>query len=714
MKCKSCNSELKDGAKFCTKCGTPIKKVEGNNSVANIDNTIESANTDKSMSSIKGMIFWDVQQGEIARRINESEFVQYDSATGVIINDGTTVQVRSGGVKVAELSGGVYNFIDPKELDKILESRVGGVAEGLKRGFKGLFNILLGRKVKDRVTDDSEVYKQNSVEEIIKCMQQNTLLSLTLKLDKDFDLLFGESHSSIDDYSDFKPMNIRTRYLDVKMGVRATFKITDFAKFAQHYLSDKGSVSTSYLAHALSPIINSTIQRIMGDIELTNHAIPEDIHRSISSAITTAANEAMYGISLIKVIEITIEDENIERLRTLSRELYLSEKELDFLVRTNDFKNRLNIQVDQQDIYDARRTSERDNVLRDINRDEILNLNEFDKFRELLALETRLRNTRNEAEIDALNDELATNKFERLHAQNHRRERAIAEIESIELERIRIARISTAQTDIEEQRIRDDHQFSVEDRKHEQDEKKAMSAIERLRVIKKMEQEEEDISHKKEMDKLNTSNAHEININKTNIDKLDTMSNLSPEQLMAIAANENMSPEAAAKFAESFSEKHKGANQAESMDRLMTINQERINDKDRDADRMERMMREMMSTASSIAGGTTKNSENLKNEYKERLERQEDRIDKTQDRALDYSTKNNSIHKQSGGGVAEEVSQIYYQVDIEGKEEIKQSFSQIVLMVRKGIVKEDTYIFSSSSNDWIVASNIKELKHLFI
>ena len=55
--------------------------------------------------------------------------------------------------------------------------------------------------------------------------------------------------------------------------------------------------------------------------------------------INEIANDAFYGLGIVRIIEITADSADMERFRNLSREMYLSEQELDYLQRTNEFRN---------------------------------------------------------------------------------------------------------------------------------------------------------------------------------------------------------------------------------------------------------------------------------------------------------------------------------------------------------------------------------------
>lgn len=354
MNCSKCNKDLKEGAKFCTSCGTPVAEVriEAQSAPAGSSCTkcgvalksgakfctscgtpithssavSDGAEQAKGMNVVKQKIVWDIHPGEIARSIKESEFVEYDNAMGLIVDDGTTAIIRSRGNKIAEIQGGVYDFIDTKELEKILNSRTGGVANGLKKGVKFFMNMILGTSVKERMgAEEVDPRTLGSLDAIVESMRADQLLSLTLKLDRDFALIIGGEQSKLDDYANFTPMQIKSKYLDLDMGAHILFRISDFDIFSQHYLADKSSVTTAYLANELAPVIRTAIEAVMCDVEIGEERIPADVMERLKSNIERVASEMLYGISVVSIVDISVEEENLNRFRALSRELYLSE-----------------------------------------------------------------------------------------------------------------------------------------------------------------------------------------------------------------------------------------------------------------------------------------------------------------------------------------------------------------------------------------------------
>lgn len=140
MKCQNCNSELLEDAKFCTTCGTPsplrpqapcarnamprccptrgsarraARAVEPRRCTGVTGAGRQAGRRRRAQATVKQKIFWNIQKGEVACRVNESEFIRYDSAQGLIVNDGTTAYIKANGKVLAEIHGGIYDFVDP-------------------------------------------------------------------------------------------------------------------------------------------------------------------------------------------------------------------------------------------------------------------------------------------------------------------------------------------------------------------------------------------------------------------------------------------------------------------------------------------------------------------------------------------------------------------------------------------------------------------------
>lgn len=681
MKCQNCNSELLEGAKFCTTCGTPVAAQPAGGVCGKCGARLlpgakfcttcgapaaaapESAPAPEAqaaeggeLAAVKQKIFWNIQKGEVACRVNESEFVSYDSAQGLIVNDGTTAYIKANGKVLAEIHGGIYDFVDPDELARILESRRGGAAGALAGGGRFLINALLGRRVKDKFDKSGDPERQRSLDAVIESMKRHEAFSLTLKLDKSFSLVFGSG--TAEEMAEFKPMTVRTKLLDLQMGLRAIFRISDFDRFAEYFLTDERVATTLKIAGMLQPTIQNAVQAVMQDREVEGTSIPADVVELITAKIV-AAGDQFYGLTLERVAEVAASNEDLERLRSLSRELYLSEQELDFLRRTNDFRNRLATETNGQAIADARSDLQLYQGLQEVNKDRLLADDELDKFYTVLSREKRIRDAQSEDEVEAalsdiektglLREEDVENLRIDIAERRYQRGQVIKLMQlkdEIEFEKVRTAgegqiAVETMRQGLELQELtlahrRREDEYSDDRRAKEREQMRAdrevelelddaeMNAqIERLRKVKEINREDKkmDLDHEREMERLKQ-------------EALDKKARMTAEQLMAVAAGENLDSQAAVKFAESFSA-------GKNVEQVQQAAEARIADSQRHEDRMLEMMREMKEMATTMTGHIVQNKDEERDRYRERMERQEERVDKTQDSALEYATRNN-------------------------------------------------------------------------
>lgn len=677
MKCQNCNSEMMEGAKFCTTCGTPAPAAPAGGVCPKCNAPLlpdakfcttcgapaatapapeTQAAEGGEMAAVKQKIFWNIQKGEVACRVNEAEFLRYDSAQGLIVNDGTTAYIKANGKVLAEIHGGVYDFVDPEELKRVIETRTGGVAGALAGGGRFLINALLGRRVKDKFDKSGDPERQRSLDAVIESMKRNEAFSLTLKLDKSFSLVFGSG--TAEEMADFKPMTVRTKLLDLQVGLRAIFRISDFGRFAEYFLSDERVATTLKIAEKLQPTIQNAVQAVMQDREIDGTTIPADVVELITAKVVASGDE-FYGLTLERVAEVVASNEDLERLRSLSRELYLSEQELDFLRRTNDFRNRLATETNEQVIADARNDMQLYQGLQEVNKDRLLADDELDKFYTLLSREKRIRDAKSEEEVEAaLADIEKTGLLREEDVENLR-----IDIAERRYQRGQIIRLTQLKDEIEFEKVRTAGQgeiavemlrqglqlqeLTLEQRRREDEyadqrrakEREQMRAdrltevevdsvemdaqIERLRKVKELNREDKkmDMEHQREMERLKQ-------------EALDKKAKMTAEQLMAVAAGENLDSEAAVKFAESFSA-------GKDVEQVQQAAEARIADSQRHQDHMLEMMREMKEMATTMTGHIVQNKDEERDRYRQRMERQEDRVDKTQDSALEYATRNN-------------------------------------------------------------------------
>ncbi|OKY94013.1 MAG: hypothetical protein BHV65_11460 [Alistipes sp. 58_9_plus] len=274
--------------------------------------------------------------------------------------------------------------------------------------------------------------------------------------------------------------------------------------------------------------------------------------------------------------------------------------------------------------------------LQQVNKDRLLADDELDKFYTVLSREKRIRDARSEDEVEAaladiektglLREEDVDNLRIDVAERRYRRGEAIKLMQlrdQIEFEKVRTA--GEGQIAVEQMRQGLELQeLTLAHRKREDEYNAEMDAqIERLRKVKELNREDKkmDLDHEREMERLKQ-------------EALDKKARMTAEQLMAVAAGENLDSQAAVKFAESFSA-------GKNAEQVQQAADARIADSQRHEDRMLEMMREMKDMATTMTGHIVQNKDAERDRYRERMERQEDRVDKTQDSALEYATRNN-------------------------------------------------------------------------
>jgi hypothetical protein len=300
-----------------------------------------------------------------------------------------------------------------------------------------------------------------------------------------------------------------------------------------------------------------------------------------------------------------------------------------------------------------------------VNKDHLITDDELDKFYTVLSREKQIRDAKSQEEIEIalaeiqktglLREEDVENMRIDIAERRYQRGNVIKMMQlkdEIEFERVRSA--GQDQIAIEEMRRglemqdlnltarRKDDDYSDErrtkEREHtradrqveiDQDNAEMDAQLERLRKLKEMKRDDkkQDMEHEREMERLRQ-------------EAIDRQAGMTAEQIMAMGAAGNLDSEGAVKFAESFSA---GRN----VEQVQQAADARISDAQRHEEHMMQMMREMREMATTMTGHIVQNKDAERDRYRERMERQEDRVDKTQNSALEYATRNNQQSAQA-------------------------------------------------------------------
>jgi hypothetical protein len=630
------------------------------------------------MGTAKGRIYWNIQPGQIARVITEQEFDSYNKVQGIIISEGTTAYIRANGHTIASISGGTYDFIADAG------QPAAEFKESVRQGWSVLTSLFKSRSRKAAEAaagpTPEEVYKQQQ-QAILENAKRGVAFSVVIVLDKAFPLYVGAKQANLDDYATFVPMKIQTRYLEMAVGVNAYFKITEPERFITHYLTDRQLANNALVVDEIADTVRVTLQEVLGDQELKENRIPKELHGVIKERLNEVAAEAFFGLSIVRIVEISAENKDLERMAALSRELYLSEQELDYLRRTNDFKNRLADVTNSQRLHEATSEAELRRQLDAINRDNLLQENELKIFEHLLQNERVVREAKSDEEREAALAEIAQSQLVREADMQMLKQQKASAIQlmqlrdSIEFERVRLE----GQLDLEElaerkklelQTLKDDYadrRFNVELQQRRDAANMALDIEQRQRDMdfederRRREMEREDdaeqfrqfmaMQQAEEQSKENERH-HEQAMQQARLQNAENMErlkwegarDLSDEKVWAMQGGEAAVAYAQSRYnaeAERQANERLEAQRREMEARLDAERAARDQDSRADKDRMFEMMNNMMSLAAGNQAQKLDEREQQLRERDERIRRQEQRMDTAYDRALDYTTRNN-------------------------------------------------------------------------
>lgn len=440
MKCPNCNTVVEEKYNFCPKCRTKLKD--------NATITKTKIEEHSPFTIVKNKAIWRIEKGEVARHIDEAEFINFEHVSGLIINEGVSAVICVNGKKVKELNGGIYDFVSPAEIEYILNQRVQNeksVCGFSKLAWRSIVRAWCGKKVGEVVKDNTND-NLKTIDDVIRSLNENSFISVYLKLDRSFPALFGTKNGS-----DFLPIIIKTKYLDAEFGVSMLVKIDDFDLFIKQYMADKSSITVDDIQKTLKNGVAMILQDELHNEEIDGHGISKEARNRIMLRFM-ALSETLQGIQIVNIGDITCSNKDFERLRGLARELYCSEQELSYLKRINEFKNRLaGVEIINK-VQEAKNDLELMKALDEVNKDKLLFTEEQEKFCMLLSRQKQIREAQNEMEVTkALNDikrtkllnedefeefeeSLRLGKFERNNIQEAMRLQSLATLQNKEIE----------------------------------------------------------------------------------------------------------------------------------------------------------------------------------------------------------------------------------------------------------------------------------------
>lgn len=404
MKCPKCGYPVLPKFTKCPHCGESLVKEDNNTNLPDAND----------FSIVKGRAIWNVQKGEIAHLIKETELINTDGLKGVIVQEGCTAIVFMNGIITSIMQADVYTF---SENETSPSARPGDVniaktenQTALSKGFlseasalgRGISKFIFGKK-KEEKTEQHEKRVERTKEKINKLPDLKTC-RIYIVSNRLFNLFFDLQVDEEGNY-DFAPFVIATKTVDAKIAVSLQMQVTNMNEFVGNYLTDQQSVSTVLFQQQLRTCVKSTLTQLLRNLDYQQEGLPEPIINNLKNRIKSACNEQLYGIEVTKVLDITDESEDFNRFRSAEHDLFVNEKELDYLTRSNEFRNRLEQEKNKQEANQAANAESLRQTLQSINKDKLLSEDEMEQFVMMMDSQKRLREAKTkQEEYEALSD----------------------------------------------------------------------------------------------------------------------------------------------------------------------------------------------------------------------------------------------------------------------------------------------------------------------
>ena len=353
---------------------------------------VQNQNSPEYVEKVNGnKAMWTIHPSVIAQRISEKDFQNMSNISGIVIQPGTSAVVYLDGREIAHLSSGEYIFAKNDEVQKILDQTVvdyekltgnNSIPGFIKCGWQKIVRFVTGHKVGE--ADRDILSKKRTVDEVVQHLYRSSgnNISVYLKVNSPFPTIFG-----YDPYKEgreaFVPMEIRTKFLNVEVCAVLLMQIKDFEKFLSYYMTYRSCVSVMDIQKEIERYVRNAIQDELFGEEVTEQGISDAVKARIVVRLKDL-DRYLYGVSVIDVPEISCSSEVFDRFRQVASEIFCSEKELDYLQRSNELKNRLaTIEVSQM-----RSDLEKSKAIDEVNKDRLLHEDELVRFKTSLALKT--------------------------------------------------------------------------------------------------------------------------------------------------------------------------------------------------------------------------------------------------------------------------------------------------------------------------------------
>ena len=370
---------------------------QSNNSFVDV---VNSDYTTDAAAVVRNKAIWKLQPGELARHIAPDEWCYIsEHLEGLVIEEGTSAIIYIDGREIAQMSSGMYVFDNKHIAAAELE------AERRKQEHQGIFSRLAdgiyrfftGHKREESTSQREE--RRRRVQQIMGRLKKDTIIDVYLKSDRVFPAIFGQQYLS-DSPEGYQPYIIQSRYLDVQVGVSMHMQIGDFKDFIANYLAGRKSVTIADIVKSVDSSVYSILKFRLREVEVSERGLDEITFNTIKDHLKQNLPNLLHGVIVVDVLDIATSNEQLARFRQVEEQLYCSEREYDFLQRTNEFRNRIASEENDQKIREARSEQELRVRLDEVNKDNLLHTDEMEQFVSLLMNQKVIREASNKADLD--------------------------------------------------------------------------------------------------------------------------------------------------------------------------------------------------------------------------------------------------------------------------------------------------------------------------
>lgn len=364
---------------------------------------VEAVNSDYTTDAatvVRNKAIWKLQPGELARHIAPDEWVYVsEHLEGLVIEEGTTAIIYIDGQEVAQMGSGMYVFDNKHAAAAEMEAER---RKHERQGFfsrlaDGIYRFFTGHKREENTQQREE--RRRRVQQIMGRLKKDTMIDVYLKSDRIFPAIFGQQYLS-DSSEGYQPYIIQSRHLDLQVGVSMQMQIGNLKEFIANYLAGRKSVTIADVVKSVDSSVYSILKFRLREVAVSERGLDEITFNTIKDHLKQNLPNLLHGVIVVDVLDIATSNEQLARFRQVEEQLYCSEREYDFLQRTNEFRNRIASEENDQKIREARSEQELRVRLDEVNKDNLLHTDEMEQFVSLLMNQKVIREASNKADLD--------------------------------------------------------------------------------------------------------------------------------------------------------------------------------------------------------------------------------------------------------------------------------------------------------------------------